>query len=228
MIAASGARSLSLAIILAVGLAAPPARATNHPFDHFVLALSWSPSFCASPEAADEPLQCFSGRRFAFVVHGLWPQYRKGRPEYCPTEETWIPDDQIAEMLPIMPSKRLIIHEWKKHGTCSDLSMDDYFDLTKTLFARVRIPARYLSPLAPVRIAPAQIVADFVRTNRGLAPDMISLVCTSDAKEVRLAELRICFSRAGRFLQCSLDAGDDCKAETLVLPPLTGNSYQQQ
>ena len=35
----------------------------------------------AAPTARADP-QC-SGRPFAFVVHGLWPQYEKGFPSYC-------------------------------------------------------------------------------------------------------------------------------------------------
>jgi ribonuclease T2 len=58
-------------------------RRQNEPgrFDFYVLALSWSPSFCeaaqeraqerAPDRAADQ--QC-SGRPFSFVVHGLRPQ----------------------------------------------------------------------------------------------------------------------------------------------------------
>lgn len=55
-------------------------------FGFYVLALSWSPSFC---EAAHERApgrtvdqQC-AGRPFSFVVHGLWSQYEQGFPSYC-------------------------------------------------------------------------------------------------------------------------------------------------
>jgi ribonuclease T2 len=219
-------KSITIALAL-VGSAAADV-AANPVVDHFVLALSWSPSFCASAEAAHQSLQCGAGRRFAFVVHGLWPQYRDEWPEYCRTAETWIPDDLIAELLPIMPSKRLIIHQWKKHGACSALSMKDYFGFTRTLFGKIKIPARYLSPLAPVTTTPHAIIADFIKTNRGLAPGMIEIVCASKRKPARLTELRICFSAAGRFTQCSPRTGDNCQTETLVLPPVTGTRYRQQ
>src|SRR5579863_684222 len=45
-------------------------------FDFYVLALSWSPSYCeAAHERAPDrtPDQQCSGRPFSFVVHGLWP-----------------------------------------------------------------------------------------------------------------------------------------------------------
>ena len=53
-------------------------------FDFYVLALSWSPSFCEkqSPARRARNPQC-NGRPFAFVVHGLWPEYEQGFPSYC-------------------------------------------------------------------------------------------------------------------------------------------------
>lgn len=30
-------------------------------------------------------------------------------------------------IMPIMPGKELIQREWAKHGTCSGLSLEDYF-----------------------------------------------------------------------------------------------------
>ena len=197
------------------------AGAQGEEIDHYVLALSWSPTFCASPEAEDESLQCGRNRRFAFVVHGLWPQGSRSRPpQYCPTREDWVPQEQIEEMLPIMPSKRLIIHEWRKHGACSRLGMNDYFDVTQALFRKVRIPARYLTPLQPVTIAPEALISDFVKTNRGLSPDMMALVCKPRSGGARLEELRVCFSPDGRFTQCRHRRRSDCRSHEVVLPPV--------
>ena len=96
-------------------------------FDYYVLALSWSPSYCAGEAGRNDHQQCAPGRRFAFVVHGLWPQYAKGWPEFCRTRENWIPQELIDGVMDVMPSKKLIIHEWKKHGSCSGLSQAAYF-----------------------------------------------------------------------------------------------------
>src|SRR5262245_32563319 len=62
-------------------------RRQNEPgkFDFYVLSLSWSPSFCAANVERgfqrSDP-QC-GPRPFSFVVHGMWPQYEKGFPEFC-------------------------------------------------------------------------------------------------------------------------------------------------
>ena len=219
--AAVAAAILALAAVL---LTAVPglARETHKSgvFDAFVLSLSWSPSYCASPEGADDGQQCAPGKRFAFVVHGLWPQYNKGWPEFCSTTETWVPQSIIDAMLDIMPSKPLIIHEWKKHGSCAGVAMADYFRATRLLFEKIKIPARYLSPQTTVLTTPQQLVSDFVKTNRDLGPNMISVQCGNARDRARLSELRICLDRRGNFSQCGINEERQCRAATLVMPPV--------
>lgn len=76
-------------VLMAAGSSAPAQDARqNEPgqFDFYVLSLSWSPSFCAAAAERGRPrgatMQC-GARPYSFVVHGLWPQYDKGFPEYC-------------------------------------------------------------------------------------------------------------------------------------------------
>ena len=178
----------------------------------------------ARRQPAAEGRQCGGDKRFAFIVHGLWPQYRAGWPEFCFTPEVSVPEDTIAAMLPVMPSSRLIVHQWRKHGSCSGLTMDGYFALMKSLFAKVRIPARYLSPTAAIVTTPRDIVSDFVKSNRGLDPSMISLRCGSRKPQARLSEVRICFGLDGRFIllrreRACADAGRRaCFCRRLVRP----------
>jgi len=114
--------ALLAALLLGVagGAAFHEGRAAD--YDYLALALSWSPSFCASQAGRDDGSQCAPGRRYGFTVHGLWPEFDKGWPEYCASENGFVPDAVIAGMLDIMPSKQLVIHEWKRHGTCSGLT----------------------------------------------------------------------------------------------------------
>lgn len=187
-------------------------------FDYFVLSLSWSPTYCATPAGENDNSQCAPDRHFAFVVHGLWPQYDRGWPEDCDTRESWVEEAQIRAMLDIMPSRKLIIHEWKKHGSCAGVSQADYFRATRLLFDKVRIPARYLSPTADVLTTPQQLVTDFVKTNRDLTADMLSVQCGNARDRARLSELRICLDRRGNFSACGANESVSCRAKTLVMP----------
>lgn len=216
-----------LAFILAVAsIALASAASARGPvpgqFDYYVLTLSWSPTYCGSEAGQDDRQQCGTGRAYAFVVHGLWPQYERGWPEDCSLREKWVPDGIIDAMLDIMPSKKLIIHEWRKHGGCSGLRMRDYFRLTRDLFAKLRIPARYLSPRAVIMTTPDELVSDFVKTNRDLNRDMLSVQCGNSRGAARLAELRVCFGKDGSLQSCGVNEKRQCRAKSLVLPPVRG------
>lgn len=187
-------------------------------FDYYVLSLSWSPSYCGSPAGRSDASQCAPGRRFAFMVHGLWPQFNRGWPEYCPTAETWVPEEQIEAMLDMMPSRKLIIHEWRKHGTCSGLSQQAYFNAIRSLRGIVSIPARYLSPDAGILTTPLQLVQDFVASNKNLTAEMLSVQCGNARNTARLSELRICLDRSGNFASCGRNEANRCQAREIYMP----------
>ena len=220
-IAASSEVTIFL-IILNLGLAEVSRAEVQKPgqFAYYVLALSWSPSYCDGQAGQNDNRQCAPGRRFAFVVHGLWPQYDKGWPEYCATKEVWIPQKLIDGMMDVMPSKKLIIHEWKKHGTCAGLSQADYFGSVRQIYGSLRIPARYLSPRAAVTITPEQLVTDFVKSNRELTADMLSVQCGNARDRARLSELRVCVNKTGSFTACGENETRKCGAKTIVLLPV--------
>src|SRR5512146_2744620 len=118
------AAALAIAVIVGgTAFSAAEDSRQNEPgrFDVYVLALSWSPSYCAaSAERAPErtPDQQCSGRPFAFVVHGLWPQYERGFPSNCQVPAPRLNRAIVGANLDLMPSPRLIFHEWDAHGTC--------------------------------------------------------------------------------------------------------------
>jgi ribonuclease T2 len=209
---------LALAVLLAFSAGASAKQPRAGAFDYFVLALSWSPTYCATDSGQNDDSQCAPGRRYAFVVHGLWPQYQQGWPQNCATNETWVSQYEIDAMMPVMPSKKLIIHEWKKHGSCSGVSQSDYFKATRLLFDKVKIPARYLSPTADVITTPDQLVTDFVKTNKGLSADMLSVQCGNSKDRARLAELRVCLDKRGNFGRCGGNEARFCRAKQLVMP----------
>jgi len=189
-------------------------------FDYYALALSWSPTFCTSAAGRNSQQQCATGRKFAFVVHGLWPQYTRGWPQFCRRKAPYLPNRLIRSFYDITPSKRLIIHQWKKHGTCSGLDARAYFSLAREFFAQIKIPARYLSPGRTILTTPEQLREDFIKTNRLLNKDMISIQCGNSTARARLREVRICFSRSGQLMKCGRNEARQCRARQLALPPV--------
>jgi ribonuclease T2 len=208
---------VALLLLWSVGAAQAEARAGA--FDYYMLALSWSPTYCASPAARGDARQCGSGRGYDFVVHGLWPQYRNGWPQYCDSAAR-LSEQVVDAMLDIMPSRKLVRHQWNKHGTCTGLAPKDYFALTRRLHEEIRVPARYIDPGRTIEVSVQQFVADFLATNRELSRDMISVQCGNRRDRAALRELRICFSRDGALRACGANERRQCRADRLVLPPV--------
>jgi ribonuclease T2 len=197
-------------------------------FDYYALVLSWSPTYCASVSREDRD-QCNrrDGRRFAFVLHGLWPQYERGWPQDCRTRERpFVPERLIDSMLDIMPSRRLIIHEYRKHGTCSGLSPEGYYGLSRRLFSSVKIPQRFAMPNNDFSTSPEDVVAAFVDANPELKPDMLGVACGGPGNRMR--EVRICFTREGEPTRCGRNEEQSrlCRSQRMHVPPARSGGPQ--
>jgi ribonuclease T2 len=188
-------------------------------FDFYVLALSWSPSFCeATAERGRESKEQCGPRPFSFVVHGLWPQYEKGFPEYCQVPAPRLNGGIVSSMLDLMPSPRLIFNEWDKHGTCSGLNPRAYFDNVRKARAVVKIPDQYLEVKEPLTVTPDEVEEAFVKANPGMSRAGLAVTCDSK----RMSEVRICVSREFGFRDCPDIDRRACRRDKLVMPPVRG------
>jgi ribonuclease T2 len=173
-------------------------------FDYYVLVLSWSPTHCSSDEGRgrDDDLQCRSGRPFGFVVHGLWPQHERGWPQFCSTAgPREVSDALVDEMLAIMPSERLIQHQWTKHGTCAGLSQDDYFAAAQLAREAVRVPKAYSTPARPLVTTANDVKRAFLDANPTWPDDGISATCSRS----QLDEVWVCLDKGLRPRSCSAE-----------------------
>jgi ribonuclease T2 len=214
---------LGLFAIALAGSVSAQDRRQNAPgeFDFYVLSLSWSPSFC---EAASErgngrsqQAQC-GGRPFSFVVHGLWPQYENGFPNYCQRPSPRLDRNIMTAMLDLMPAPGLIFSEWDKHGTCSGLGARAYFETVRKARAAIKIPADFLDMAAPRTIAPAEIENAFIKANPGLSNSAVAIICD----QRRLSEVRICMSKDLQFRACEEIDRRACRRDSVVMPPVRG------
>lgn len=183
-------------------------------FDFYVLALSWSSSYCESAGDRRDNRQCEIGRKLDFVVHGLWPQYERGFPTECTRER----DPSRAAMdiaREVYPAEGLARYEWRKHGTCSGLDAKDYFTATRNARGKVKIPEKYQGLGADTKTSPGDIEKAFLDANPGLKPDMIAVIC----RRGLLQEVRICMEKdLGGFRACQAVDRDACRSREIVVP----------
>lgn len=205
---------IAIAIVLAiVVLLMASAEDEAGDFDFYVLALSWSPSYCAIGGSNDTE-QC-SVERHGFIVHGLWPQYEAGYPEYCRSPlSRRLPNSVRDAIFDIMPSTGLIRHQWKKHGICTGLSQSAYFEFLRRAFDKISIPTDFIAPIGDKSRDPAAIEAAFMTANPELSANGIAVTC----KQRRLADVRICLTMDLEFRQCHEVDRRGCRNPMVDIP----------
>lgn len=216
-------RMLAVALGLMVAACQPdgnqPKEADELPrgegYDFFVLSLSWSPSYCETQGRDANRQQCGARPRHAFVVHGLWPQFESGWPEYCASREPErVPDALAREMLDLIPSTGLIGHQWRKHGACARMSQRDYFSVVRAAREAVTIPEGFDGSARRLAVAPDKVEEAFAKANAGLARDGIAVTCEGGL----LAEVRICLTKTLRFRSCAEVDARACRLPRATMP----------
>jgi ribonuclease T2 len=191
-------------------------------FDFYVLSLSWSPSYCEASEERtsnrrSDP-QCDGARPFSFVVHGLWPQYERGFPSWCQVPAPRIPRSLVDGMLDIMPSPRLVFHEWDRHGTCSGLAAQAFFESMRKARGEVKIPDAFAAIDKPRTVSPGDVLDAFLQANPKLAREDIAIACDNK----RLTEVRICLSKDFGFRKCPEVTERSCRLDKVLMPAVRG------
>jgi ribonuclease T2 len=187
-----------LTILGIPGIAVAQSQGTPGKFDFYVLAMSWSPDYCANKGDRDKQ-QCGSGKKLGFVLHGLWPQYQKGYPANCTTEK--MPEAVKQQFPNLFPSPKLYDHEWEKHGTCTGETPLQYLTRSKQVKDSVAIPPAYNKPSKPFRTTLNDLKKSFANANPGLSADSVAPSCSDSGRF--LQEVLFCFSKDGKLIPCS-------------------------
>jgi len=206
-------RALLVAFLCLAGAARADGERTGD-FDYYVLALSWSPNWCALEGEARDAEQC--DRDFGWIVHGLWPQYEDGWPAYCPTSARSPSRSQTAAQADLFGAGGAAWYQWKKHGVCSGLEADDYYRLAREAFARVNRPEVLRKLDRAVKLPAAVIEEAFLQANPAWTADMVTITCKSG----HIQEARICLTRSLEPRACGADVVRDCTMRDALFQPI--------
>lgn len=205
-----------LALCVTLSLAAP-AGAENGAgdFDYWILALTWAPSWCAREgRAAGAPL-CDGTHRWA--VHGLWPQYERGWPEWCAPVTRDPTRAETGAMADIMGDGGAAWYQWRKHGRCAGLAPETYFGRLRKAWSDVVRPPEFAALARPIVLSPEVVESAFVAADPARPRDGVTIKC----RDGRIEEVRLCLDRDLAPRPCAPDARRDCDAASarMVPPP---------
>jgi len=210
-----------LVVALAASLAAGTlfARQRRHAesapgaFDYYLFNLSWAPEFCSAHAGSVSSSECDPAHHLGFIVHGLWPENNDGSyPQNCGAASP-VAQSTVQQMLPIVPARGLIQHEWARHGTCSGLAAEDYFKQIQRAYHQVQIPQEYRNPSVAITATPADIERKFAQSNHAPA-GAFRVVCSRTEIDVE-----VCLTKELQYRECGRSLRD-CNAEQITLPPV--------
>ena len=182
-------------------------------FDYYLLVLSWAPEFCATHQSSMTSSECDPSRHYGFIVHGLWPQNNNGSwPSSCGSAQP-VSNEIVREMLPIMPARGLIQHEWAKHGTCSGLSSQEYFGDIQKLYKMVKVPQEYQHPKSQFSAAPSDIEQKFAQAN-GVPRNSFRVSCSGGD----FIAIEACFDKNLKYRDCGSSV-KVCRAPQVTVLP---------
>lgn len=177
-------------------------------FDYFYLVRQWPASFCNEHACTHRP-----PRRYAFTVHGLWPQRRDGTwPEFCaPGDELDV--DEIADLVPDMarvwPSwsasanEDFWNHEWTRHGTCAATVLGGhqhaFFADALALHWRLNVQAALRASGILPSNSRTYLVDDIKKAVDRVHGVLPHVTCDADGE---LAEVWMCVSKRLRPVDC--------------------------
>lgn len=203
------------ALLLSAGVAMADGEAAGE-FDYYVMALSWSPTWCALEGDRRGSPQCDPEADNGWVLHGLWPQYEHGWPSYCPTSARNPSRTDTRKEADLFGSSGNAWHQWNKHGRCTGLTANDYYKLAREAYGRVKRPELLRKLEDPIRLPAAVIEQAFLEGNPQLEADQITITCKSG----RIQEARVCLTRNLEPRICSADVIRDCRATDALLDPI--------
>jgi ribonuclease T2 len=185
-------------------------------FDYYVLSLSWSPNWCELEGDARQSPQCDPRRDHGWTLHGLWPQFHRGWPAFCPTVERQPSRSMTADMADIMGTPGLAWHQWKKHGTCSGLSAPAYSALSRDAYGRIARPEIFRRLDKTVKLPAAVVEEAFLKENPAIEPDGLTVTC----RDGHIQEVRVCLSKALEPVPCGRDVIRDCRLKDALFTPV--------
>jgi len=185
-------------------------------FDHYVLALSWAPNFCAQPDAvAANPKECAAGRRIGFVVHGFRPESAEGQSLTGCGPAKSVPKPVINMVLRYMLTPARIQQTWAAEGICTGLKPGEYFGNILLTRTGVQIPVQITSAEGTLTESPEQIETQFAGAN----PDFPKAAFRTSCEAGALRETRICYDKMLKPQACPLGE-PECSSQAILIRPL--------
>ena len=122
--------------------------------------------------------------------------------------------DTVEHMLNFMPSRGLIQHEWKEHGTCSGLSAQEYFAKVEQAFGKLHVPEQYQRLEREQQLGVPELEKSFADANHA-PPRAFRVSCHAG----ELVSLEVCVDKNLQYQSCAQSARECPMNQVDMRPP---------
>jgi Ribonuclease I len=217
------------------------------PYDYYVFASIWAGTNCYMQPCYENQTASLNP---TFVnIHGLWPNYFNGYPQYCDNTSSYNPNNIPSLLLNKMETNwngmnwttyDFHDHEWTKHGTCwNDPAGDqvsdsrkqlDYFTTVMSIALRQDIYGALKRGGVVPRSEPYDLDSFTNAMNRAFGNGTYLLECeTDDSNNQYIFSFYICLDLKYQLMTCPDNLGDHfndlCPPGLIYYPPV-GTSNQ--
>jgi ribonuclease T2 len=119
-------------------------------------------------------------------------------------------------MTDIMGSGGLAWHQWKKHGTCSGLSADAFFELSREAYNDVNRPEVFRKMEKTYRVPSKLVKNAFLDANPEMRAQNIQVTCKNNA----IQEVRICLNKELEYTRCTFPVRSSCGVKPQSMAPM--------
>lgn len=211
-------------------------------FDFYILEFSWPADFCLSHSSEPGCSNPTAWQQTNFTLHGMWPNFAASQgthdwPQCCDTGsgadldptvitnllsslQTYWPSEQNPDPVGDL-SNSLWAHEWAKHGTCSGIDQNTYFNAAMTLIATPEFatPAIVTSNIGG-SVNPNDIESAFNNGTPCVAgtPCLVGLTCEGASGSESLSGLQTCWTQDWKQILCPVAVlGKGCEDSTISI-----------
>nr|XP_022287576.1 ribonuclease T2-like [Crassostrea virginica] len=169
----------------------------------YKLAMQWPASFCSTLSIKDT---CIESPPNKWTIHGLWPKNLNCKKSFNIGDISESTRVQLAKLWPNLKASsnngKFWKRQWKRHGSCSSLTMERYFEKVIQLATLYNIynilEENSIKPSAKKYYTDKEI-SESIQKVTGYTPEVNS---TGD-EPFLLSEIRFCFTRAFRMMDCN-------------------------
>ena len=114
----------------------------------------------------------------------------------------------------VFGSSGLAWYQWQKHGRCSGLSAEEYYNAARAAFEMIEMPEILRRITDEMSLPPSVVEAAFLESNSDLTAGGITMTC----KAGMIQEARICLTKDLELRECGADVRRDCSYDADFMP----------